>query len=175
MIEVEKLNSADKSKIKLEMKQVLVSYLAIGIIIAIVVTAAIILVHKSDKPPIEKGIAVNVLLLSVAFGFAAFLLYALKNYLIDLKSNSKSIYSGQITAKPINTNWGWHLNPIVDANSQPKLVIYFLVINNQKIRVEEDEYNRFVVGERVSLHFTTKSKMLLAVTKQLSSGNTAYE
>ena len=173
MIEIEKLNSADKSRVKLEMKQVFVNYLAIGIIITIVVAAAIIFIQKNESLPIEKGTAITILLLAIVTGYAAFLYQAIKHYLKDLKSDSKRICSGQITDKPTNTNWGWHGNPAADSNSQPKLVEYFLVIENHRVSVEEEIYNRFEVGDRVCLHFTTHSNTLLGVTKELRAGNKA--
>ncbi|RDV13372.1 hypothetical protein DXT99_20350 [Pontibacter diazotrophicus] len=173
MIEVEKLNSADKSKVKLEMKQVLVSYLAIGIIVAIVTAASAIFIQKNDNLPIGKGTVITLLLLTIVSGFAAFLYCAVKDYLKDLKSNSKRVYSGQITDKPTNTNWGWHGNPAADSNSQPKLIEYSLVVDSQRVRVEEEEYNRVEIGDRVSLHFTSESNILLEVKKELRSGNKA--
>lgn len=171
MIEIEKLNSADKSKIELEIKQVLISYLAIGIIVAIVTAASIVFILKKDNLPIGKGTAIAVLLLAVVSGFAAFLYLAIKDYLKDLNSDSKRIFLGQITDKPTHTNWGWHGNPAADFNSQPKLVEHFLVIDSQRVRVEEEEYNRFEIGDRVSLHFTSESNILLNVKKELRSGN----
>lgn len=173
MIEVEKLNSADKSKVKLEMKQILVSYLAVGMIVAIVTAASVIFIQKNDNLPIGKGTAIALLLLAVISSFAAFLYLAIKDYLKDLNSDSKRIYSGQITDKPTNTNWAWHGNPAADSNSQPKLVEYFLVIDSQRVNVDEEVYNRFEVGDRVNLHLTTQSNMLLGVTKELRSGNKA--
>ncbi|WP_242917416.1 hypothetical protein [Pontibacter liquoris] len=173
MMEIEKLNSADKSRVKLEIKQVLVSYLAIVLVLSIVIAAAIIFIQKNARIPIEKSTAITVLLLAAVLGFAAFLLHAIKDYVMDLKSDSKRIYSGQITDKPTTTNWGWHGNPGADSNSQPKLVEYFLVIDNQRVNVEEGVYNSFEIGERVSLHSTTQSKTLLGVTKELRAGNKA--
>ncbi|MCJ8164912.1 hypothetical protein MKJ04_08650 [Pontibacter sp. E15-1] len=173
MIEVEKLNNADKSRVKLEMKQVFISYLAIGIIVAIVTSACIIAIQKYDNLPIGKGTAITLLLLAVVSGFTAFLYFAVKHYRKDLNSDSKRIYSGQITDKTTNTNWGWHGNPAADSNSQPKLVEYFLVIDSQRVCVEAEEYSRFEIGDTVSLHFTSESNILLGVTKELRSGNQA--
>ncbi|WP_299760461.1 hypothetical protein [uncultured Pontibacter sp.] len=170
MIEIEKLNNADKSKIKLEMRQVLVNYLAIGIIVAIVTAAFVILIQMHDNLPIGKGTAKTLLLLAVVSGFAAYLYFAVKDFLKDLNSDSKRIYSGEITDKPTNTNWGRHGNPAADSNSQPKLVEHFLVIYNQKIRVAEEEYNKYEVGDRVSLYFTSESNILLEVKEELRSG-----
>ena len=155
------------------MNQILVSYFAIGIIVVIVIAAAIIFIQKNDNLPIGNGTAVAVLILAAVSGFAAFLYQALKDYLKDLKSNSKEIFSGQITDKHTKTNWGWHGNPGADSNSQPKLVEHFIVIDNKKVFVEEEVYNSFEIGDMVSLHFTTKSKTLLGVTKELRAGNKA--
>ncbi|WP_242918409.1 hypothetical protein [Pontibacter liquoris] len=173
MRNVEQLNSGDKSKVKLEIKQVVVSYIAIGIILAIVAAAFTIFIQKNDTLPIEKGAAITLLLLFVVSVYAAFLYLAVRDYLKDLKSDTKKIHSGQITDKHTNTNWGWHGNPAADSNSQPKLVEYFLIIDSQRIHVEEEEYNKFEIGDRVSLHFTSQSSMVLGVTKEIRAGNKA--
>ncbi|GAB3831304.1 hypothetical protein [Pontibacter rugosus] len=171
MIEEEKLNSTDKSRIKLEMKQVIISFLAVGIIIAIIIGASIIYIQMSDRQLIVKSTAVSILLLVVVSGFAAFLYHALKAYLQDLKNDSKRTYSGQITDKPTNTNWGWHGNPAADSSSQPKLIEHFIVVDNQRIQVEEEVYGRFEVGDWVSMYFTTQSSILLEIKQESRSGN----
>ncbi|ARS34015.1 hypothetical protein [Pontibacter actiniarum] len=155
------------------MRQVVVSYLANGIILSVLIAAAIIFVQKKDNLPVEKGAAVTVLLLTAVSGFAAFLFHAISDYLKDLRSDSKRIYSGQVTDKSTNTNWGWHGNPGADSCSQPKLIECFLVIDKRRVCVEEDEYNSFGIGDRVKLYFTTRSNILLGVAKESHSGNKA--
>ncbi len=161
MMKVEPLNSHDKGKIKLEMKQVLVSFFAVGIIVAMVTAAAIIFIHRSEN----RGTLIGILLVLVASGFAVSVYYEVRHYLSDLKSKLKKVYSAQVTDKAIHTIWGWHGNPGADANAKPKLTTYFLLLDQQKVQVEEEMYSRVEIGESVLLHYATKSNTLLAITK----------
>ncbi|AKD02404.1 hypothetical protein POKO110462_10630 [Pontibacter korlensis] len=83
----------------------------------------------------------------------------------DLRSDSKAIYSGQITTKVKSTNWGWHLNPAAASASQPKLDEYLITINERQVVIREDD-NKYEIGDEVCLHFSPKSNLLLSIAKE---------
>ena len=165
-MEIEKLNSVDKNKIRLEIKQVLISYLAVVIVSVFAVAALVIFLQRSVRLPTEREITVYLIIAVVASGVVAFFYTAVKDFLKDLRSGSKRVYSGLITDKTKNTNWGWHSNPAADSKSQPRLEEYFLVIGNQKVQVVEEVYNRFQVGDRVNTYYSTRSNLLLGIVKE---------
>ncbi|WP_276496293.1 hypothetical protein [Pontibacter litorisediminis] len=167
MIVTEKLSRADKRKIKRELKQVLVSYAASGVIVAIVLAAASIFIITHASFPFGKDTAITALHLATVTSFAGLLFQATKKYLRDVRSGTKRTSSGIITDKYTQNNWGWHGNPAADAGSRPRLVEFFLVINNQRIQVEEEAYSTHEIGEQVKLYFSLRSNILLGITTAL--------
>ncbi|SFG45140.1 hypothetical protein [Pontibacter chinhatensis] len=153
----EKLSSTDRSKVWLELKQLLISYVLVGIVALMVAVAVVLFLSMEQQPRI---IILSAVLVFVA-GFLGFLYYSTKNHLKDLIAGVKYTYDAHITAKESNTNWGWHGNPAADAAAQPQLSMYTLSIGEHKINVGEEMYNSVCVGEKVWVQITPHSKLIL--------------
>lgn len=153
----EKLTSADRNKVWLELKQILISYALVGIVMLLVTAAVVLFLSMQQQPP---SIILSAVLVSVT-GFTGFLYLSTKNHLKDLITGVKYSYQAHVTAKAANTNWGWQGNPAADAASQPQLITYTLAIGEQKINVGEEMYNRVCIGDKVWLHITPYSKLIL--------------
>ena len=164
-MDISPLNKADKKKIWFEIKQVLVSYLAVGIVLLIICAAAVIFILKYEVLQLRREFVVPLIVTGFIGGFVGFLINSIQPYLKDLKYGFKNIYSATIIDKVKNTNWGWHGNPAADFNSQPKLEEFFLVTDDQKIFVEKEEYNKFNIGDRINIGISVGSKILLDITK----------
>jgi hypothetical protein len=161
-----KLNSLENSTIKLEIRQILLSFLALGIIVFIVASSLIMFLQRSEDLHLEKGFAITFVVFVSAAGFLGYLYFSVKDHLSDLRSGLKNTYAGQITEKYTNTNWGWHGNPAADATSQPKLDEYFIVAANQKVSVPKQDFDRLNVGDIVKLNISPRSNILLGIIKE---------
>ena len=150
----------------LEIKQVLASYLAVGIVLLIICTAAIIFFLKYEVLQLRRDFVIPLLVTGFIGGFVGFLINSIQPYLKDLKKGFKTIYPATVIDKVKNTNWGWHANPAADFNSQPKLEEFFLVTDDQKILVEEEEYHKFNIGDRINIGISVGSKLLLEISKE---------
>ena len=158
----EKLSSADRNKVWLELKQILISYVLVGIVMLLVTAAVVLFLSMKQQEPV---IILSAVLVSVA-GFIGFLYYSTKNHLRDLVTGVKYTYDVHVTAKASNTNWGWHANPAADAGSQPQLTTYTLSIGEQKINVGEEMYNSVRVGDKVRVQITPHSKLILGLSEE---------
>ncbi|MBJ6117489.1 hypothetical protein JAO76_04765 [Pontibacter sp. BT310] len=165
-MEIEKLNSFEKSRINLEIKQALLSSLALGVIAIIVASSLTIFFLRSDNLHLEKGLAITFVVFVAATGLLSYFYLSIKDYLADLRSGSKNTYVGQITGKSVNTNWGWHGNTAADAISQPKLDEYFIVVGPQKIFISKEDFDRLNIGDIVKASTSIKSNIFLGVIKE---------
>ncbi|OKL41987.1 hypothetical protein [Pontibacter flavimaris] len=157
----EKLSSADRNKVWLELKQILISNALVGIVMLLVTAAVVLFLSMKQQTPF---IILSAVLVSVA-GFIGFLYYSTKDHLKDLVTGVKYTYRAHVTAKEAITNWGWHGNPAADATSQPHLIKYTLSVDDKKLNVREEVYNRFDVGDKVWVHITPNSKFILELCK----------
>ena len=166
-METAELNSTNRDKIRSAIGQILISYLAMGIILTLVVAAAVIFIHLQDFDQSSKtSISTAILIVSVG-GFSAFLYNSIKNHLDDLQSGLKNRYYGVITDKSSNTNWGWHGNAGVDFTSKPKLVELYIMIDEWKIYVDESNYKQLNVGDSIKVDIAPNSNILLGINKNI--------
>lgn len=157
----EKLKSADRSQVWVELKQILISYALVGFVALIVAVAVVLFLSMKQQPPI---IILSTVLVFVA-GFIGFLYYSTKNHLKDLIAGVKYTYDTPITAKASRTDWGWHGNPAADAAARPHIITYILSLDEVEVHVSEEMYNSVSVGDKVWVHVTPYSKLILGLDK----------
>ncbi|MDX5436841.1 MAG: hypothetical protein LPK03_06575 [Pontibacter sp.] len=159
-------SKADRQKVWFGLSQVLIGYVAVGIVAAFVTAALVLFIHIKETIP-YSGLLISCLLFGVVAGFAAILYMASRAYVADLLYGKKEVYIGFITGKATETSWGWHGNPAADAVAQPRLISYRLLVDGQEVGVSEETYNSLVTGDAVRITVAPRSKLVLEVMPEL--------
>ena len=84
----------------------------------------------------------------------------------DLRATTKYVLSGILTEKKTSENYAWHQNVAADLVSKPKVVEYYLTINNVTYQVEKSDFNKVIVGDQMKVSLTRNRKKFLNIEKE---------
>ena len=66
-----------------------------------------------------------------------------------------------MTDKKTNADYAWHGNVVAGLVSQPKIIEYFLTIDNVTYQVEKSDYDCITVGDQMKASLTKKRGKIL--------------
>jgi len=157
------LDSSDIQFLKQEIKQIIALYLAILIVGLVIISTIVFSIITSFEG--YNNLVLIVLILTCLTIFSFFLKRDIKDSLADLKSGQKKIVLGTVQEKSNNTNYGWSGNIVADMRSQPTLVEYYLLINNVKYFVKENDFTHVNIDDEIEIHFSWVTNKLICVKK----------
>ncbi len=153
----EPLNNNDKKAIKSDIIQGIVSFVMVLLVVIVVYFTGLFFINKFEYN--DKYIIIYTSIVSVITGFLFY--NKLKNPIGDYRAKSKQVLIGIITDKKESTNYGWHTSALANKVSQPKLVIYYLQIDDATYFVEKELFEQFEIGDKVKVSLTSKTNKLL--------------
>jgi hypothetical protein len=156
-----KLDDTDKKFLRGEIRQIVVSYVALFLVSAVVFTAGTIFILQSDLSSDAQSLLLGLLSVIGLITFGAFLWNSIKNPLADLRCGTKRVVVGRLLDKQDSINYGWTGNIGADSASQPKLVEYRLTVDEMHFVVDLDDFARYAVGDKVKVHLSQVTSKLL--------------
>ena len=169
MIE-EPFDTIDKSFLRSELIQGLLGQTLILVVGGILFWIGYIFLNRSNPFELETSL-VRATYITLTFLIFSFVIWTnLKSRILDINSGYKIVSPGLIEAKSDQTKYGWTGNPAVDFRTQPKLVEFQVVVNGVNYFIEQAEYEKLEVGEKVNLHLLKSTKKLTRIEKSIPHG-----
>ena len=165
------LEKIDKKFINGEIRQVIAVYLAMLLVLTVVFSVGFLFIKGLIKAEEYHSISL-VIYSGVVYGvYFFFLIKHLKAPFYDLRPKTKNVLNGVVQEKSDNTNYGWTGNVGADLSSQPKLVEYFLKIDNVRYFVSEDDFKKVEEGDNTDIHLTSHTGKLIRIEKSENQPN----
>lgn len=157
------LDKEDIIILKAELKNVILIYLILLIVAGIFFYAGLNILFLI-KALNHKWIIFSYCFIGITT-YLAFLWHRIKSPLYDFLSKRKQVIIDVVQDKSIHINYGWSGNVAKDSTSQPVLKEHYIVVNNERYFLNEDDSLKLEVGDSVKLCFTSYSKRLIRVEK----------
>jgi len=164
------LDSLDKTFLKTELRSRIALFLIILLGSLIVFSVGYIFVERLKFGGTNNRIVLTLYSLTSLTVYLYFLFKNLRGPYNDLMSDKKIIKYGIIQSKSKNTNYGWSGNIASDLKSQPKLAEYFIILDNLKYFVNENDYFQVEEGDKIELHISSSTNTLLRIEKSIQHG-----
>lgn len=147
------LDSLDIIFLKKEIRQVIALYFLVLLASSIILSIGFMIIKGGGFWGDNNWLLLTLYLLICTSIYILSLLKHLNGSYKDLKSKNNNVKTGFVQAKSNNTNYSWSGNIVADMTSQPKLVEYFINVDDNKFFISEEDFKKISEGDKVELHY----------------------